>query len=124
MPKIAVASQNFRTVTGHAGKTRRFLVYRVEPGADPEEIDRLDLPKEMSFHELHDPSPHPLDAVQVLIVGSCGEGFITRLARRGIEVMATAETDPLRAIRDYRAGTLKPPLPQVQGPHPGNPGGT
>jgi predicted Fe-Mo cluster-binding NifX family protein len=120
MPKIAVASQNFRTVTGHAGKTRRFLVYRVEPGDEPEEIDRLDLPKEMSFHELHDASPHPLDGVQVLIVGSCGEGFVRRLARRGIEVVATAETDPLRAIRDYLAGTLKPPQPQVQGPHPGD----
>ncbi|MEW8693532.1 MAG: nitrogen fixation protein, partial [Candidatus Thiodiazotropha endolucinida] len=25
--KIAVTSQNFRTITQHAGKTRRFLIY-------------------------------------------------------------------------------------------------
>ena len=27
--RIAVTSQNFRTVTGHAGKARRFLVFDV-----------------------------------------------------------------------------------------------
>jgi hypothetical protein len=26
--RIGVTSQNFRTITGHAGKTRRFLVYQ------------------------------------------------------------------------------------------------
>ena len=30
--KIGITSQNFRTITGHAGKTRRFLVF--EPRAD------------------------------------------------------------------------------------------
>lgn len=117
MPKIAVASQNFRTVTPHAGKTRRFLIFRVEPGEVPEESERLDLPPEMAFHEFQDANPHPLDGVQVLIVGSCGEGFIRRLARRGIEVVATAETDPRQAIADYLAGSLKPALPHVHGSH-------
>jgi len=32
MMKIAVASQNFRTVTPHAGRTRRFLVYEPSRG--------------------------------------------------------------------------------------------
>ena len=27
--RIGVTSQNFRTITGHAGKTRRFLIYDV-----------------------------------------------------------------------------------------------
>lgn len=51
MMKVAVTSQNFRTVTGHAGKTWRFLVYEAE-GAKVREVRRLDLPREQSFHEL------------------------------------------------------------------------
>ena len=45
--KIGVGSQNFRTITGHAGKTRRFLIYEAGQ-AGIREIERLDLPKEMS----------------------------------------------------------------------------
>ncbi|MES9818387.1 MAG: hypothetical protein ABW155_17235 [Candidatus Thiodiazotropha sp.] len=29
--KIAVISQNFRTITQHAGNTRRFLIYKQDP---------------------------------------------------------------------------------------------
>jgi hypothetical protein len=47
--RIAVASQNLRTVTGHAGKTHRFLVFAAERGAPPRELERLDLPRELSF---------------------------------------------------------------------------
>ena len=122
MPKIAVASQNFRTVTGHAGKTRRFLIYQVEPGEEPQEVERMDLPKEMAFHEFHDSGAHPLDGVQTLIVGSCGAGFVRRLADRGVAVVVTAETDPARAIRDYLAGTLKPPAPSTDSRHRGGTG--
>lgn len=124
MSKIAIASQNFRTITGHAGKTRRFLVYWVVPGEAPEEIERLDLPPEKAFHHFQDENPHPLDGVQVLIVGSCGEGFIRRLARRKIHVVATAETDPRQAIADYLSGNLKPPLPHAHGPHTPGPNAT
>jgi hypothetical protein len=66
MMKIAVTSQNFRTITGHAGKTRRFLVYEAE-GSEVREIQRLDLPKEQSFHELPGDAAHPIDGVDVLI---------------------------------------------------------
>jgi hypothetical protein len=43
--RIAVSSQNFRTITGHAGKSRRFIVYHAKPGETPQELERLDLPK-------------------------------------------------------------------------------
>ena len=97
--KIAVASQNFRTVTPHAGRTHRFLVY--EAGADGSiaEVERLDLPKELAMHDFHADNSHPLDAMDVLIVGSCGEGFIRRLEERGVRVLTTEETDPVAAIR-------------------------
>ena len=34
--RIAVTSQNFKTITGHAGKSRRFLIYDLEPGSAPQ----------------------------------------------------------------------------------------
>ena len=109
--KIGVTSQNFRTITGHAGKTRRFLVYESRQTADFKEIERLDLPKEMAMHEFRG-DRHPLDDLDVLITGGCGEGFIRRMAARGIRVIATGETDPSIAIADFLAGRpLAPPQP-------------
>ncbi|RAI33151.1 NifB/NifX family molybdenum-iron cluster-binding protein [Rhodoplanes serenus] len=104
--RIAVASQNFRTVTGHAGRTRRFLVFEAEQGVAPREVDRLDLPKELAMHEFHGSGPHPLDVVQALIAGSAGPGFIRRMAGRGITAVATSETDPVAAVTHLLAGTL------------------
>ncbi len=109
--RFAVASQNFRTVTGHAGKTRRFLVYEVTADLPPEEVERFDLPKDMSMHEFKDDGPHPLDTVNVVIAGSAGDGFIRRMANRDVIAVTTAETDPIAAIRSYLAGTLAPAAP-------------
>ena len=66
--KVAVTSQNFRSVTAHAGKTRRFLIFDLRCACSPRESERLDLPKEMSFHEFRG-DRHPLDGVSALITG-------------------------------------------------------
>jgi predicted Fe-Mo cluster-binding NifX family protein len=107
---IAVTSQNFRTVTGHAGRARRFLVYSAEPGALPREVERLDLPKELALHDFHGPGPHPIDRMDVLLTGGAGEHFCTRLAARGVSVHVTTETDPMRAVHAYLdTGSGQPP---------------
>ncbi|NVN84918.1 MAG: nitrogen fixation protein [Rhodopseudomonas sp.] len=106
---IAIASQNFRTITGHAGMTRRFMVFDAEPGRPPHEVERLDLPKEQSIHEFRGEGAHPLDAVQVVIAGSAGAGFVSRMAARGIKAVVTSETDPMTAVANYLAGTLVAP---------------
>ncbi len=111
--KIAVTSQNFRTITGHGGKARRFLVYTPDATGALHEVERIDLPKEMSFHEFHGEGPHPVDGVDVLITGSCGHGFAQRLSGRGVCVMVTGETDPLAAARAVLEGR---PLP-APAPH-------
>jgi predicted Fe-Mo cluster-binding NifX family protein len=113
--KIAVTSQNFRTVTPHAGRTRRFLVYRPEPAGEPVEIDRLDLPKEMAMHEFHQNGPHPLDTVDVVIAGSFGDGFARRMAKRGITAVTTDKTDPVDAVRDFLAHSDRLPRPHGEG---------
>ncbi len=108
---IAVASQNFRTVTGHAGKSRRFMVFDAAHGRAPREVQRLDLPKEQSIHEFDERAPHPLDRVEAVIAGSAGAGFIARMATRGVRAVTTAETDPVAAVQAYLSGTLPPPAP-------------
>jgi len=112
---IAIASQNFRTVTGHAGKSRRFMIFEAQPGKPPRELDRFDLPKELSIHEYQGDGRHPLYDVDVVIAGSAGPGFVAKLASRGVKTVATAETDPVRAIEQLLAGSLTPPRPHDDG---------
>jgi len=97
--RIAITSQDFKTVTSHAGKARRFLIFDVPPGAEPKEVDRLDLPRELSFHEFAG-GPHPVDGVDAILTAGAGGGFIRKMAERGIRVVVTAETDPLQALQD------------------------
>lgn len=102
---IAVASQNRKEVTGHAGRCRKFWIYRIEHGQVADK-SLLELPKEQSLHESAHLGAHPLDAVRVLITGGMGAGLVRRLARMGIEGVATTELDPDRAVLAYLTGTL------------------
>ena len=114
--RVAVTSQNFRTVTAHAGKARRFLIYDISTPCSPREVDRLDLPKEMSFHEFHG-EQHPIDGVEAVVTGGAGQGFVARLAQRGIEVVICGETDPLQAVKDYIQGVVKPAVEDADHHH-------
>ena len=62
--KTGITSQNFRTITGHAGKTRRFLVFTRDEEGPAVEIDRLDLPKELSMHEFRGDT-QPIDSLDL-----------------------------------------------------------
>ncbi|MBK1718312.1 NifB/NifX family molybdenum-iron cluster-binding protein [Thiocystis violacea] len=115
--RIAVTSQNFRTITGHAGKTRRFLILEADGREAPLEVERLDLPAHMSLHDYHG-DDHPLFMMNLdaILTQGAGRGFVERLARHGIAVHATSATDPLSAAADLAAGR---PLP-VAAPHDEN----
>jgi len=111
--KIGVTSQNFKTITGHAGKTRRFLVFSKNDQGNWLESERLNLPKEMSMHEFRGVK-HPIDDLDVLITAGCGEGFIRRMAAKGIKVVTTSEPDPVFAVTQYASGeTLPPAIPHT-----------
>jgi predicted Fe-Mo cluster-binding NifX family protein len=107
--RIAVSSQNFKTVTGHAGKSRRFIVYEAEAGGTPQELERLDLDKGMSLHDYHG-DDHPLFGLGLaaLVTQGAGQGFMQRMERHGVAVYATSEGDPLVAVARVAAGL---PLP-------------
>lgn len=104
--KIGITSQNFRTITGHAGKSRRFLIFTAQEGQPVTASDRLDLPLNMSMHAWDGNGEHPLFELDYLITAGCGEGFIQRLARSGVQVKVTSETDPVAAVEALLAGNL------------------
>lgn len=114
--KIAVAVLEDGSVATHGGRARHFLLFDAEAGADPVPSGRLDLGADDVLHHFGDGRPHPIDAAAVVIAGSSGEGFVKHMARRGIECVLTAETDPVQAVRDRLAGTAKPAAP-MQHPH-------
>jgi predicted Fe-Mo cluster-binding NifX family protein len=107
--RIAVTSQNFKTITRHAGRARRFLVFQSDAvGRSPVQ---LDLEARFAMHGFDDAMPHPLDGVDVLITGSAGDGLTRRLARRHIRVVCTAEIDPKEAVEHFIEGRLAPGAP-------------
>ncbi|KOR31592.1 nitrogen fixation protein [Achromatium sp. WMS3] len=103
--RIAVTSQNFRTITGHAGKARRFIVYEADGLGTVKEQERLDLPAELSIHEYRG-ADHPLFGLnlQALITQSAGPGFIQHLNQRNITVHVTGEDDPTVAVAQVASG--------------------
>jgi hypothetical protein len=111
--EIAVVSEDFRSITGKAGKARRFLLFAAKRGKRPKLERYLELDEDQpTYHDLHedDETSHPLDGM-VLITGEAGEGFRERLARRSTQVYITSEKDPHTAVElllEDRLPTLGP----------------
>lgn len=108
--KIAVTSQNRKSITEHAGRCRKFWIFMIEENSI---VDRklLELAKEQSFHESSPHELHPLDDIDVLIAGDMGQGLVNRLGRKGITALITKESDPEQAILRYLNGSLDNQLP-------------
>ncbi len=104
--KIAVTSQNRKTITPHAGRCRRFWVYHVENNTIRDK-QLLELAREESFFETGPREPHPLDDADVFITAGIGEGLVRRLHAHGTRSLVTSEEDPDRAVRKYLDGTLR-----------------
>jgi predicted Fe-Mo cluster-binding NifX family protein len=100
--KIAITSQNKHSVTGHAGKCRKFWVYQIDDGKVTSK-ELLELPMEQTFHSSPANEPHPLDGIQTLISGGMGEGMRRRLAAKNVQAVVTEETDLDRAVEQFLA---------------------
>lgn len=107
--KIVVSSQDFRTISGHPGHARRWLVFETDETGAPVLREQLELPPPLIFHRFKGPGPHPLDGAAILITRFSGEGFLSKMRKRGTEVLQTRERDARKAVADYIAGTLAPP---------------
>lgn len=111
--KIAIATRRFATIARHAGQTREWLLYDC-PGAEVSEPQRVTLTKAQLPHHFRGDGPHPLDGADYIVSGSAGDGFVRRMAKRGTEVLLTAERSPPAAAASLAAGKPLPP----PGPNP------
>lgn len=105
--KIAIATKDFTTVSGHAGQTRQWLLYDLSRHRSNQLLPaptRVDLDKAQVLHTFEDDAPHPLDGVDLVVCGSAGDGFIRHMKKRGADVLVTGETDPAIAITQILAG--------------------
>ena len=114
--KIAVASQNRREITEHAGRCRKFWIYDIDNGTIANK-ELLELAKEQSFHDSIPYEASALDDMQVLIAGGMGTGLVRRLVSMDIEPLITTETNPDKAVEDYLKGALitRPAEPHEHG---------
>lgn len=100
--RVAVASQNRRSVTAHAGRCRRFWVYGLQGGeAGPGKL--LELTKEGTLHALRPGIPPGLSDLDVLIAEDLCDNLCRRLERHGIEGLASACATPDEAVRELLA---------------------
>lgn len=93
MVRIAVTSQNRKTITEHAGKCRKFWIYETRSGGVIGK-SLLELPPEQTLHSSSPRGAHPLDDIDVLITSGIGDGLRQRLASMGIATIVTSDTDP------------------------------
>lgn len=116
---IAVASRDGRTVAGHIGKCPEWIVYEVEavPAGEPQVTvsERVSLTKALVFHHYRDDRPHPLNHCTAVIGASAGDSFVAKMARRGIDTVLTAESDPAKAVAAYVKQKVTPPKPRPIG---------
>ncbi|WP_448191305.1 NifB/NifX family molybdenum-iron cluster-binding protein [Azospirillum sp. sgz301742] len=113
--RVAVATRDYQTVTGHAGQARHWLVYDATPDRAPTLVSQVELTREQSFHHWRDNGPHPLDGIVAVIANSAGEGFLKRMEKRGIAAIMTGESEPAKAVADWFADTVTPPKPRPIG---------
>ena len=118
--RIAVASRDGRSVVGHIGKCQDWIVFEAEPapaGGQPLVTQHalVSLSKELVFHHYRDQGPHPLSDCDAVIGASAGESFVEKMARRGIQAVLTAESDPVTAVADFVRQQVVPPRPRPIG---------
>jgi len=114
--KIAVASSDFKSVSGHAGRAKNWLIFTVDENAQVSLPERIELPGDQVIHYVEEKGqPHPLDGIDVVITLSAGDGFVKHMEKRGAKVAMTAEKDAAKAVHDFLAETLSDPKPRPIG---------
>lgn len=109
--KIAIATRNYREVSGHAGQCRHWLLYDLSAHRASQLLpapQQIELQRDDVLHTFTDDRPHPLDGIDIAVVASAGDGFIRHLKQRGCDVLLTGERDPALAITRILAGEALP----------------
>lgn len=122
---VAVATDDFMTITGHVGRCNGFLIYDVENGKINGVSQREN---NFTLHRMqgnghqhhhghgHDDGHHAhshnglamgLKDCKCLIANAAGGRLVADLERNGIEVILTLQKDPETAVIAYSKGELK-----------------
>lgn len=104
--KIAVTSQNRKTITEHAGKCRKFWIYEINSGFVAGKT-LLELAMADSFHANQHQLAKSLADIKVLITAGMGIGLYQRLSQEGILPLITQKASPDEAVVAYLAGNLE-----------------
>jgi predicted Fe-Mo cluster-binding NifX family protein len=104
--KIAVAFQNGKTITGHAGRCRKFLVFDVNEKREVTGTDEMQFERGVTFHDLRPGGENPLQGCDVMIAGSMGGRLVQKLLGFGVKAVVTEVADPAIAVKAYLDGTL------------------
>lgn len=113
--RIALTTQHPDTITGHAGRCRRFTVFTAVDGHITDE-QVVEVPEAETLHQRHT-LPAVLGALDAFITGSMGEGLFARLTAVGVRPLITTETSPRAAVQALLAGTLVSGAPHAHHQH-------
>lgn len=119
--KIAVASDDGKTIAAHLGRCRSFLIYQIENG---EIKNKSKLENEFTPHALgechdethghteghhhsHQPVLDALKDCQAVITGGMGWRFAEDLKARNIQPIMTVKRPADEAVEEYIKGKLK-----------------
>lgn len=114
--RIAVASDDGRTIAGHFGRARGFVICEI----DGTEIAGTEFransftghvqaePESLSHAERHRRVVEALADCAVVIARGMGPGILAELAQADVEPVVVGEVDARIAVRKYLAGTLEP----------------
>lgn len=122
--KIAVSTEDGKTICGHLGRCKLFLIYEVKDGQIVSKELREVTPvhgadethKEHHMHGGHHAEGHhhgshrgvidALSDTSAVITNGMGAHFASALESAGINAVITGERDPETAVKAYLEGTL------------------
>lgn len=102
---IAVSSTDGKTICGHLGKCRSFIIYET----DGKEIINKYLKNTAGACPSHGGGGHnvsPFDGCHAVITQGMGQGMLNGLVQAGIQPVITDQTDPDTAIISFLKGRL------------------
>lgn len=102
--KIAVTSQNIRSVTAHAGRCRKFWVYELPKGGADINKQFIELETDETLHTMTSQLPAKLSGITVLITANLGDSLKQKLLKVGVAThLSTDEVTPDIALLNYLA---------------------
>ena len=99
--KVAITSENGKTICGHTGECPGFLMYKLNPDQTIDlqyiKLSESQMLKNMQGSISSHPE-HPLYGIDAFVTQSMSTWLMERLKKENINVVQTTETEPLNAL--------------------------